>query len=263
MRNRYALTLLAVTLLSSCSSSPKLSGKVLDIWGNPIANATVLIDETKDRVQTNPGGAFEFKSAKPGTLHLMAGAEGYVKDITQVELSADKNAPLPAPVFSLWKDPPAPGFYAKGYKDLLPIPQSKVVAIGSDIKEVHGVRDIPDALVPSGTNPPPFLFGSTVRPSEISQLDLKLAKLKFVEEEQWATVTGPQPVTLKIWVHEKDIPFQLRSLLDKNTFIITPKATLEAGIYAFHSQDVLTGSSPASLARYPEQMQNVNVFEIK
>jgi hypothetical protein len=264
MQLRAAILLMfGLATSTACSEGPKLTGKVVDIWGNPIAGATVLIDESKDRANTNPQGSFEFKKLDPGSLHLMAGAKGYVKDIVQVDIPADKKTAWPTPEFALWKDPPGRGFFAKGYKDLLPIPAARVVAIGSDIKEIHGVRDIPDTLIPSGTNPPSILFSSSIRPSEISQLDLKMARLRFVEDEEWVGVTGMEKVTLKVWVFEKDVPFQLRGLLDKNTFLITPKSPLEAGIYAFHSQDVLTGTSPGNLARYPEEMQVVNVFEIK
>jgi hypothetical protein len=257
------LFLSVVSAASSCSEPPKLDGRVTDVWGNTLVGATVLVDESKARATTDNQGHFELKNVKPGPMHLMAGLKGYVKDVTAVVIPADKKTPIPSVVFNLWKDPPSPGFFGKGYKDLLPIPSAKVVAIGSDLKEVHGIRDVPDAIVPSTQNPPPFLFSSSLRASEISQLDLKLAELVYKETATWSTLTGPQEVSVKLWVFDKDVPFTLRSLLDKNTFIITPNAPLEPGIYAFHSQAVLSGTEPGSLARYPEQMQVVNLFEIK
>ena len=169
---------------------------------------------------------------------------------------------MPEVVFALWNKPEKPGFYAKGDGVLAHLAGAKVTALGSDLSEMHGVRDIPDLEI-GQANGDAFLFGSTLRSSEITQLDLNLFSLKFLEETEFKGITGQEKVEPKFWVADVEAPFTLRGLYAEDTYVIEPDGTLAAGIYAFAPKGILLETTPGSLDKIPAEMRVVYPFEIK
>ncbi len=263
MRLSPSPLLLGLLALAACKPDPRyLTGTVTDVFGKPIPDAIVLVEGWDSRVTTDAAGAFQLEATATGAVRLVAGADNYVKDFATATVPNIEDAPMPQVVFALWNKPEQPGFYAKGQAELVHLGASKVTALGSELSEMHGVRDIPELDVASA-KADAFLFGSTLRSSEISQLDLKLFSLKFLEETSVKGITGQETVEPKFWVADVEAPFTLRGLYAEDTYVIEPDGTLAAGIYAFAPKGILLETTPGSLDKIPAEMRVVYPFEIK
>jgi hypothetical protein len=264
MRLPAPFALLGLFALTACKPDPRyLTGEVTDIFGTPIAEATVLVEGWEDgRAATDGQGAFQLEAKASGAVKLVAGADGFVKDFASATIPDTEEGEMPVVTFALWNKPEQPGFYGKGEGKLEHLQASKVTALGSDIKEMHGVRDIPDLTFRQASGDA-FLFGSTLRSSEITQLDLKLFSLKFLEATEFKGITGDETVEPKFWVAEVEKPFTLRGLYAEDVYVIEPDGGLEPGIYAFATQGILTDTDPGSIDKIPAEMRVVYPFEIK
>ncbi len=250
-------------VFSACDKPRVLKGDVRDVFGKVLPGATVIMEGQSNRAIADAEGAFSFEVPTSGKLRLLAGADGYVKDYLAVTVPADEEAPLPKAAFALWAMPPEPGFYGKGKGVMVHLEAAKVTSMGSDLKELHGVRDIPRISFSSRMDPFPILFKSTLRSSEITQLDLALFKLKFLEETELTGITGEEKVAPKLWVADAEVKFTLRGLNSDDVYLITPDEPMADGIYAFASQNILLDTEPGSLASLPAEMQVVHPFEVK
>ncbi len=264
MRPSSTPLLLGFLALAACKPDPRyLTGTVQDVFGKPIPEATVLVEGWEARATTDANGVFSIEATGEGEVRLVAGAESYVKDFAVTTVpAATEETPMPQVGFNLWNKPENPGFYAKGSGALVVLAQAKVTALGSDLSELHGVRDIPDLTVARASGDA-FLFGSTLRSSEITQLDLKLFSLKFLEATEFKGITGDETVEPKFWVAEVEKPFTLRGLYAEDVYVIEPDGGLEPGIYAFATQGILTDTDPGSIDKIPTEMRVVYPFEIK
>ncbi len=263
MRLSPSPLLLGLLALAACKPDPRyLTGTVTDVFGTPIPDATVLVEGWDARATTDDKGAFQIEATATGAVRLVAGSEAYVKDFATATVPNTEEAEMPVVDFALWNKPEKPGFYAKGDKELIHLGSSKVTALGSDLSEMHGVRDIPDLEVAQASGDA-YLFGSTLRSSEITQLDLKLFTLKFLEETEIKGITGAETVEPKFWIADVEKPFTLRGLYAEDTYVIQPDAALEPGIYAFATQGILLETDPGSLDKIPMEMRVVYPFEIK
>jgi len=263
MRLSFSPLLLGLFALTACKPDPRfLTGTVTDVFGTPIPGAVVLVEGWESRVTTDASGAFQVEATATGAVRLVAGADDFVKDFTTTTVPNTEEAEMPVVEFALWDKPENPGFYAKGDKELIHLGVTKVIALGSDLSEMHGVRDIPSLeVMPAKADA--FLFGSTLRSSEITQLDLKLFSLKFIEETEVKDITGERKVEPKFWVADVEAPFTLRGLYAEDVYVIEPDAALEPGIYAFATQGILLETDPGSLDKIPAEMRVVYPFEIK
>ena len=263
MRLSPSPLLLGLLALAACKPDPRfLTGNVTDVFGKPIPDAVVLVEGWESRTTTDGSGAFSIEATATGAVRLVAGADGFAKDFATATIPTTEESPMPEVGFALWNKPEQPGFYAKGDGELLHLGATKVTATGNDLSEMHGVRDIKDLEVtqPSGDA---FLFGSTLRSSEITQLDLKIFSLKFLEATEVKGITGEVNVEPKFWVADVEKPFTLRGLYADDTYVIEPDEALEPGIYAFATQGILIETDPGSLDKIPVEMRVVYPFEIK
>ncbi len=263
MRLNRSFALLGLFALTACKPDPRfLTGNVTDVFGKPVPDAVVLVEGWDGRATTDAKGAFQIEATATGAVKLVAGAEGFVKDFATATIPNTEEAEMPVVDFALWNKPEQPGFYGKGKGQLAHLAPSKVTALGSEIKEMHGVRDIPDLVIGQASGDA-FLFGSTLRSSEISQLDLELFSLKFLEATAVKGITGEETVEPKFWVADVEKPFTLRGLYAEDTYVIEPDDSLEPGIYAFAPQGILTNTDPGSLDKIPAEQRVVYPFEIK
>ena len=66
-----------------------LSGRLLNsLNGEPLAGATVRIDELRRQVMSATDGTFTFENVPPGTYHLSVSAQGYSTRRTEVTAAA-------------------------------------------------------------------------------------------------------------------------------------------------------------------------------
>lgn len=263
MRHSFVSLVVSSLLLGACSEPPKLSGKVTDIFGKPLAGAKVLVKSSNAHHETDPQGSFAFEVTRPATLELRAGLDGYIPDEQSVQVPAEKDQPLPSPVFKLWEIPDQLGFTGMGDGEMVFIKPGRVVSKGNSVKEIHGVRDLPGIKLPKRPGPDRFLFNTRLSRAEISRFDLKLTQLEYQEEATLPGLTGEETITTGLWVASGDVDFTLEETKAEHIYLVSTAETLEPGQYAFQTQSILTETEPESLARFPEEMQTVSVFEIK
>jgi iron complex outermembrane receptor protein len=72
-----------------------LSGRLLNaVSGEPIPNATVLLEELRRETQSDSDGAFSFDNVPPGAYHVSVRTEGYSSRRTDVTVSASSASPV-------------------------------------------------------------------------------------------------------------------------------------------------------------------------
>jgi len=261
MRARLLLGL--ALLLSSCAKAPKVTGVVTDLFGKPVDGALVVVVESNERTTSDGTGRFTFETERGRTLHLKGGHEGFVASVVEVTIPADKKAEIPEARLELWPDPKEPGFYGRGTLKMIPFPAAHVVAFGTDLREIRGVRDLPKTLINTGVTPAQIQFKSTLRSQEISRLDLTLNELTYVETTPIPGIMGEQQVNAQMWVAGKEIPFELRAMEGADVYLVTTKETLSKGVYAFQYQNILSNSENGTLEKIPTEMRTVFPFEIR
>lgn len=259
----HLLVALACAALTACSKPPEVKGQVTDLFDHPISEATVLVEQTNERKVTDGDGRFAF-GVEPGKkLRFKAGHDGYVPSVLDVEVPTDAEAAMPDAHFRLWPNPKEPGFYGKGLNKMIQLVAARVVALGSDLKEVHGIHDLPRTALPVQEDAHRFQLKSSLRASEISQLDLALHEMEFVEKTSIPGVTGEQDVDAHLYVARKEHAFELRAMDAENVFLITLKEPLPKGNYAFHTQGILSTTDLGALDKLPEELRVAYPFEIR
>ena len=68
---------LALTLLACGPGKQTLTGEVLDVWGAPVSNATVIVVGQSERPFTDTSGRFTI-DRQPGEWRVKVGKEGYI-----------------------------------------------------------------------------------------------------------------------------------------------------------------------------------------
>ncbi len=255
-----ALLLLPLSL--GCGEDPQLRGTVHDIWGKPIAGATVTLEGEVEQKTTDATGAFAFVAPK-SEVRIMAGKDGYIRNAVTVPLKgSEQDEPDPIEL-SLYPDPGEVGFYAVGREKYNQLPAFEAVTKGTEVRAITGITDIGDSLV-AQPKPLTFVFSSTLRQERIAQLDLKLHKLEFVQETTLPGVLGETTSDVNLWTATgEDIPYDLVGLPSKDDFLITLRQKLPAGAYAFHTQGALTNNSYGALDKLPRELRNAYVFEVR
>ena len=265
MRLSHLVAVLGSFALAACSCEPDpryLDGTVTDVFGEPIIDATVLAEGWENRAISDASGVYKLEVMQVGAIKLVAGAEGYIKDFATTTVDPDPEHAIAPVEFALWKRPDEVGLYAMGRGEMLALEGAKVTAFGSDINEMHGVREPGDDQVPKDQDAL-FLYSSTLRTSEITQLDLKLFKLKFLEATTVKGLTGEETVEPKFWIADVEVPFTLRGLHTEDMYVLSPDEQLAEGIYAFATQGILIETDPGSLDKIPEEQRTVFPFEVK
>ena len=79
------LLIAAVGRLRIWQQTAVLEGRLVNsLNGDPLAGATVVIDELKREVVSGPDGTFRFENLAPGTYHVWVRAQGYSSRRTEV-----------------------------------------------------------------------------------------------------------------------------------------------------------------------------------
>lgn len=252
--------MLALVLLSACSETRTLSGEVKDIWGKPVMDATVVVEGVVQRHRTDTAGRFEIELDEIPT-RVMAGKDGYIKSVVTLEAPAEGAEELEPVTVALYPEPEQPGFYAVGREDYIHLEAKRIRVIGTELRHYAGIQEVPERGVPGG-KPVDFVFSSTLRASELARMDLHLTRLDFVNKTPVKGVLGNMDATVNLWVAAEEVPFELRSLPSKDDYVITTREPLQAGVYAFHAQDVLNEEDERVLMNLPREMQVAFPFEV-
>ncbi len=254
--------MLASLLLVACSDTRVLHGKVNDVWGTPLADATVVIEGVVERYRSDSAGKFEIDTESQVT-RVMAGKAGYIKGIEAVApaLEGEEDEDYDPLSFTLYPDPEQPGFYGVGRSEYVHLEAKRIRVVGTELKHYAGVQDAAEMTLTSGT-PATFVFSSTLRSSELARMNLHLSRLDFVSHTPIKGVLGRMDATVNLWTAQEDVAFDLVSLPSRDDYLITTRGPVHPGMYAFHAQDVLNEEDERVLMNLPKEMQVAFPFEV-
>jgi hypothetical protein len=246
--------------LMACSEPPTHKGVVTDRWGKPVAGVIVGYMGSADQLVSGPDGRFTLPT-QAADFKVRAGKPGFIMQTVSVTGHAEGAEPVPVR-FALYPNPEATGFYAVGSTSYTAVESKAVKTVGTDIRAFHGIGDIGKARVKT-TKPAEFVFSSEARRSELKQLGLQLHRLKFLEQESLPGVLGETEITLNLWVADEAVAFDLAALETDNDYTIRTRALLDPGVYAFHTQGILTSKDPSALDKLPSEMRVAFPFEVR
>ena len=251
------MSLLALFLLLGCSAAPTIDGKVVDIWGEPIEGATVLIEGAGERPMTDNEGRYSF-SYVAGPQKLKAGKDGYIQAHMETSFAEGDTE---GPTFELYQMPAENGFYLVGPNSYTKLGQQTVETIGTGFDPLRGIKKLGDAK----TDRPALnvVFHTELKHEEILRLGLELHKLTFVKERELAGPLGNQQVDVNLYTAEKKVEIEITPMRSPTDYLVTAKGDLEPGSYAFQTQNLLDMEDQEAFDRIPAQMRSVFPFEYK
>ena len=256
------MSVVSLLFMIACTPEPNVNVQVVDVWSAPVPTATVVQEGVVDRLAVDAEGKV-LLTAEAGELHLKAGADGYIQEVTTVTVAAESDAPLDV-TLSLFPEPKSNGFHgigADGYVTITPV-QVKTVA-PSKKSHFHGIGERPSPAMPKGETSS-FVFRTSLGLEELSSFDLQLSSLEFKKKGEVTGVLGETEVKLDLWVESKDVAFDVKGLLNtRENYLITTKKALEPGVYAFHAGKILEADSPKAIERIPEELRVVYAFKVE
>lgn len=272
-------------MLAACTEDTRtISGVVKDIWGHPVPEATVVVEGVVERYYTDSAGAFSIELPEkslvlrpevvpesseatadpalsgPQGIRVLVGKDGFIKKLEFAKDLPEKDS-FDELSFALYPEPKEPGFYAVGRDAYLALGHQRIQMIGTETAHYSGVQDIPEESVPAGNLQ--LVFSTRLRPSEIAQMNLHLSKLEFVNKGRVKGVFGPEDDTVNLWVAKDDVPFDLVGFDTREDYLITTRAPLTPGMYAFHAHDILHEQDQRVLYSLPKEQAVAFPFEVK
>jgi len=256
------MSVFTLFMMAACTQEPNVNVQVVDIWSAPIATATVVQEGVVERLAVDAEGKVAL-TAEAGDLHLKAGAEGYVQEITTVTVPAEAESPLEVKL-SLFPEPKKNGFHGVGGDGYVPIKPVKVKTVAPSKKShYHGIVDRPSAVVPGGDKQQ-FVFRTSLGLEELSSFELQLSSMEFKKKGDVVGVLGKTEVKLDLWVEKKDLEFDVKGMLNtRDNYLIVPKKPLKPGVYAFHAGKVMEADDPKALDRIPEELRVIYAFKVE
>lgn len=250
--------MLQFLLLTACTEVKPVQGKVVDIWNNPIAEATVIA--RGESVQTDEYGVFTVASFE-GEGTFKAGKDGYVQDEQTVTLNAGDTD---GPVFKLYKKPEETGFYAITTGDYLHLEPATAKIVGHDADAVYGIEPPSDKMFVEGDSLS-LVYKIDFSLAQVKELGLELRKLKYVESAEMATIGGGSKteVAINLWVDDGKVPMSIEKLKSKGHYLLKTTEALQPGVYALQSQNLLTPANEDYWKQIPEALRTVYPVTIK
>lgn len=267
MTRPLSLFLLPLATLAGCAAPPELTGTVVDIWGTPIVQAEVKVEGVSESVMSGPSGGFKVANVPPGTRKVVAMKDGFIKNVIEIDVPEDRGAEMPAPKLELYDKPEKPGFYLVGQTRLPetayhPMDGVSIESMGTEFSALTGLQQEGQAKAPANTNVR-FVFSSTLRASQLSQIDLQLHSMEFVPKREVTGVLGETDVKINLWVADERTEFDIEGLPSESDYLLTSRDKLKPGIYAFHTEGSLTASDKDALDKMPEELKVAYPFEVK
>ena len=254
MRSLSAPLLALVALLSACSDPPTMAGTVKDPWGHAVAGATVQLEDVVEQATTDPNGAFSFPRVT-GKRRIQVGKEGYIRTMETWGLPDELESELTSIDLRVFPDPPSSGFFLindTAYSELVAHP---VDVAGTEIKAYTGIKAGGETKIRSKDRLR-FIFNSPRSSAELAHLDLQIHKLEFIEDVPVSSVLGEEQVKINRFIAKGEpVPFELKELDSGDDYLLTTRAALEPGYYAFHTEGQLTTSRSDGLDKLPEELR--------
>ena len=251
----------AVLVVAACSEEPRLNGEVVDIWGNPIEGATVVMEGQSERPLTDHTGRFSLPLAA-GKHKMKAGREGYIQEHQEVEVPADVTAETaPKVIFKLYKKPEEAGFYVVDTNDYVRLEPALVGMVGNELQRFRGLTSVGENSV-QGTQIR-VLFHTPLKLDQVMRLGMQLHHLDYVSQAKMVGPIEEAMVDVKLWTSQDIVPIEITPLRSRNDYLITSADGLAAGGYAFDTQGMLSGASDDSFHEIPEPLRVAYPIELR
>ena len=248
----------AALWILACGTPPMLDGKVVDVWGNPIEGATVMMVGQTERPLTDPEGNYHLTPVD-GRQQIKAGREGYIQDSVEVEIIAAK--PPPGPLFQLYPKPSEYGFYVVGPGAYSKLGAVEVVTRGNVIRSHRGLKEVGEAYQEGSRMR--VLFHTELKLDEIMRLGLELHMLKYVDKAEFTGPIANQQVDVNLWSSDRDVPVEVKPLRSRTDYLLVSSEELQPGYYAFQTQGLLDTRDPERFNQIPEELRVVFPFEVR
>lgn len=249
--------MVALILATGCGGSEGLHGQVVDIWGNPVPEATVVVEGESERPTTDAQGNFTLP-LKEGKQRIKAGREGYIQE--HVEIEVVPGAEPPTPILRLYPKPSEPGFYVVGQGEYTRLEPQRVHTYGSDLRTVTGIKSVETRVE---ADPVEVVFHTDLRMDEIMRLGLELHKLEYLKTTELPGALGQGEVTVNLWTSQGEVDVDVAPMRSRNDYRLTPKEPVEPGWYAFTTQELLDPEEGDDLSRVPKELQVAFPFELR
>jgi len=246
-----------LVLLIGCKETKTLDGQVVDIWGNPVPEATVVMEGQTTRPSTDAYGNFSLPLL-PGKQKIKAGRDGYIQEHVEVEVVEGEEPPRI--IVRLHPKPETPGFYVVGKGDYIRLEPEKVYSMGNELASITGIKAV-QARVES--DPFEIVFHTDLRMDEIMRLGLEMHQLEYKKTAMVPSALGMDEVKVNLWVSKGEIPVEVDAMRSRNDYKVTTSETLEPGWYAFHTQDLLDPKEPGVFSTVPESLRVAYPFELR
>lgn len=253
-------TLLLVPFVAACSGEPTLQGLVVDVWGNPVEGATVVVEGIAERPLTDSAGLFEVPLPPPGHLRLKAGREGYVQDHLDFDIPEDP-AQLHRPVIELYPKPEEPGFYVVGISAYERLDSAAVQQVSNPVETVRGVVGSgPAAAIGPSLR---VLFHTPLKMDQVMRLNVQLHEITLRNRMDMVGPMGITPIDVNLYASTRRVPIEIRPLRSRHDYLIVGKVDLEPGLYALDTQGLLTATQPEAFNQVPELLRVAYPFELR
>lgn len=249
-------SILVVATMVACQGAPDASTvRVTDVWGRPIAEASVVVEGHYERLHTDARGQVAMPESDlraPGVVRV--GRRGYIP--VERTLSVDE-----LPRFELLPEPAQPGLHVVGDGALATLPGEPVVVVGNPLRSVRGIRGVGDVTVDDAT--PTIVFHTPLRRDELLQLGLELRRLSFVATMPLPGPLGTTDVSVNLHVDEGPVAVTVTPLRERSDYLVEPEGPLEPGRYAFQTQGLLSSRDSVQFDRLPPEFRTVFPFEVR
>jgi len=245
-------------LFFACSTETNVSGTVQDIWSKPIEGSEVYMKDVEKPAKTSSSGSFSFL-AREGSMGFRVSKEGYIPNTGKLDYK--KGEPAPSINIQLYPTAEKNGFWYIGEKKYQLVDAQKIFKKESNARRILGLYDVGSIKIKK--NKPVFVFRTTLRKEQLSQLDLELHSLRFIDKTNFNALTGPQEVDIDLWVPDTQAAFDIRKLGTEDHFLIELREELQPGVYAFHSQGVLSDEANINTKDLPKELLMGFPFEVK
>lgn len=244
-----------------CSSSSIIEGTVTDIWGNPLANASVTKYSSvfSSEKTTDEDGSFQFLSYN-GEHNFTVSLDGHITEGISFDYQGEKNTPPDHLQIELYPMPSERGIFAIGSESYIQLDMQTPKAVGTHLEEIQGIKSIGNVKLHLHEDPA-FIFyiGEELEWEDIKQIKLKLHKLKFVEKKGYTVLEGNSEDEILLYTASGTRQnFQFEQL-DDEVYKITTKG-LDKGKYAFHIYDSMITED---LQKIPKDVRRAYPFRLR
>ncbi len=245
--------------LLACGAPPAIEGKVVDIWGNPVEGATVMMVGQSARPLTDAEGRYKLPVIT-GEHELKAGRKGYVQ--AHATMVVVEGQVPDGPVFELYPRPEQPGFFAVSHGQYVPLRPETVQAVGNDLRSYRGLKSKGEASLPA-QDFKEFLFHTELTEDEVLRLDVQLRKLAYQPEGEVPGPLRPTPIQVGMYTDAGAIPIDVVRMKSRTDYRLVPKQALEPGVYAFQTQHLLDSNDPVGFQQLPEELRVVFPIDLR